>query len=204
MEVAEDVWGLLIPTNSRVTVVPPTRSSDQETDPDRETFAEAATTQTKMEPTEEEIKDANCFKACVFLAGVDRGRYKKVVDELNNEYVAGNIKYPEDVPEMFKMLSNRRGVSNSKYDKNQQKIDAIQDGVKDTSFLQKSPGNKQMKRIYCYKCGEKGHMAKDCPRNSENGSDDESSQGTKSSKTSSKSGKGRRKSLAQSDLGWSS
>ena len=127
------------------------------------------------------------------------------MDDLNNEYVAGNVKYPESVSEMFKLLSNRRGVGGfNKFGSKQRKLDALQDGVNEASFAQKKHNDKQMKRITCYACGEKGHMSHQCPRKNENGSDEESSQGTKSSKTSSKSGKGSRKSLAQSDLGWSS
>jgi hypothetical protein len=39
--------------------------------------------------------------ACVFLAGVNRHKYKTVLDDLNNDFVLGTVNYPEDIAGMM-------------------------------------------------------------------------------------------------------
>ena len=59
-----------------------------------------------------EIKVArDRFLACVFLAGVDRERYRDTIDELNNNYMRRGKEYPQDVQSMMIWLMKRRGSS---------------------------------------------------------------------------------------------
>jgi uncharacterized protein YifE (UPF0438 family) len=45
--------------------------------------------------TDAEVR--NKFQACAFLAGVDKVKYGKVINELNNSFLAGNNSYPPSV-----------------------------------------------------------------------------------------------------------
>ena len=132
----------------------------------------------KVLADDEEIKTArNKFLACVFLAGVDRQKYKDTIDELNNDYIRHGKAYPADVQSMMTWLMKRRGNGGSS-----NKEDDATDGV--TSFIQRSQG--QRDHIKCRNCGVYGHFADECPSLSEQekarirsakwrrGSDDES------------------------------
>ena len=88
----------------------------------------------------------------VFLAGVDRSKYKDAIDELNNDYMRHGKPYPADVHLMMTWLTKRRGNGSSS-----KKEDDNADGV--TSFAQ----IKQKTRVTCRGCGEKGHYGWECP-----------------------------------------
>ena len=93
------------------------------------------------------------FMACVFLAGVDRKRYGRMIDKLNNAYVAGNDMYPKTVEEALTMVS---------YYKDSGRKGGRKDGdgnPSEVSFLQKRKG------VVCYRCGKKGHYANECEEN---------------------------------------
>jgi len=107
----------------------------------------------KGSATDAQNKARDKFLACVFLAGVDRNRFKAVLDDLNNDFLTGNVSYPEDVPGMLALLSNRRGGGASS-----KKMDAIKDGAFNAGFSQVNK---------CYKCGKRGHIAKFCRAKSE-------------------------------------
>jgi len=132
LEVTEDVWGMLIPHKM------------------------------KGKPTADQEAARNKYLACVFLAGVDKSKYGNAVDDLNNDFLLGAISYPEDVPSMMTLLSNRRGDhGGNKY------VDALKDGDDDSSigslasFLQREKKDK-----VCYCCGERGHTSPNCPQRS--------------------------------------
>ena len=54
------------------------------------------------------------FVACLFLAGVDRDRYKDAIDEMNNDFLRHGKEYPTDVSSMVTWLLRRRGKASSK------------------------------------------------------------------------------------------
>jgi hypothetical protein len=102
----------------------------------------------------------DAFLACLFLAGVDRKRYKSVIDDLSNDFILGKVSYPKDVPGMLNLLVNRRGASGSP------KVDAIRDGVGGASFSQ-TDGNKYA-HYKCNKCKKLGHIKRFCPQLNQN------------------------------------
>jgi hypothetical protein len=109
----------------------------------------------KMKGKNSDVQDKSRlqFLACVFLAGVDRGQYKVVIDDLNNEFLMGKQCYPGDVQGMVNLLNNRRGD-----DRNNSQVDAMNDGVMVTSF------NQTEERRKCFICKEAGHIASNCPK----------------------------------------
>jgi hypothetical protein len=85
-----------------------------------------------QQPTATEMKSRNKFLACLFLANSDRARFKSVIDDLANDHQLGKNSYPEDVPGMLQLLTNRRGIRHGKA----KQIEDIQDVVSVTSFYQ--------------------------------------------------------------------
>ena len=107
----------------------------------------------------EQAAAMNKFLACAFLAGLDRGRYKQVIDGLNNDFLLGTTSFPEDVSGMLTLISNYRGarISNPK-------AEALLDGV---AFAQGG-------QAACYTCGSTKHKRHECPRNKKKKNDNES------------------------------
>ena len=93
------------------------------------------------------------FLACHYLGSMDE-RYKQAVDDLNNKYLMGLVKYPESVSDMLHMLTNRRGTGGQAG----KRREAQCDGEILTSFHQ------QAKHVKCWKCKEFGHVNSECPQ----------------------------------------
>ena len=95
----EESFGPFVPTKDLVTMVELTREIGEGKDLVEETYTE------KVIADDEEIKAArDKFLACVFLAGVDRSKYKDALDELNNDYIRHFKPYPSDVQSMMTWL----------------------------------------------------------------------------------------------------
>ena len=76
------MFGPFVPTRDLVTTVELTREVGEGKNIEEETYTE------KVLADEDEIKVArDRFLAFVFLAGVDRERYRDTIDELNNNYM---------------------------------------------------------------------------------------------------------------------
>ena len=116
----------------------------------------------KVTTTNDEDKARNKFLGRLFLDGVDKEQYGKVIQDLNNNHLAGVNKYPNTVEEAYNLLGNYMG-DKQHYRSGDKGEDTSTD--METSFAQTG------KRIICYKCGKPGHKKPDCP---ENNKDDDS------------------------------
>jgi hypothetical protein len=142
-------------------------------------------------------KASEKYRVMIFLCGLDKIRYGKLLDELHNAYLAKTDKYPSTMDDAVTLFSNYcDGQAPSK----QKKTDDDEDDGKqfERSFAQitKNKGKNLKKKgvkIVCYTCGQPGHASPKCPLKDQQ-SDDES---IKSS--SSKGSKGDRSQL----LHWS-
>ena len=96
--------------------------------------------------------EAECrdkFLVCVFLAGVCKNKYGKLINELNNAYLAGQENYPGSVESAMTMLSHyRSGDTRTKNNTDEESPEL--------SFAQ------ARKNVTCYKCGKNRYYASEC------------------------------------------
>jgi hypothetical protein len=93
----------------------------------------------KDELTKELAQDR--FLARILLMGADKGRFGTLLDELNNNYIAGNNRYPKTLEETIRLLTKYQGPQ-----KNPGKNSEDSDETKANSFAQQgkqknSPSN---------------------------------------------------------------
>jgi hypothetical protein len=96
----------------------------------------------------------------MMLSGADKKCYGKLLEDLNNNYLAGTDNYPLDVDSTVTLLSHYQDYqSNGGHNK----VDSDGGGGVETSFAQhkkkEKQKDKQKFRIQCWTCGEYGHMA---------------------------------------------
>ena len=98
----EDTSGPLLSTKEMYKVIEMTRVIQDGEEESSETYAETVLA------SENEIQIArDKFVACLFLAGVDRKRYKDAIDEMNNDYRRHGKEYPSSVQAMVVWLTKR-------------------------------------------------------------------------------------------------
>ena len=102
------------------------------------------------------------FKACIFLAGVNRDNHWPVIEDLKNDCIAGRDSYPANVEDMMELLSFRmRKSGKGKKGKASSNENGRNDGRPqvESSFVQR-----RTSQLVCHCCGESGHLARDCPQ----------------------------------------
>ena len=145
----EEMYGLLVPTKDMIQVEERTRIVGEGDEEHEENY-----NVTVLADRDVILEARNKFVACLFLAGVDRKKYKDAIDEMNNDFLRHGTEYPGDVSSMVTWLLKRRGGNNTNF-----REDASSDGVL-TSFAQVAPRKKSQKK--CAACGRDGHLAWDC------------------------------------------
>ena len=48
----------------------------------------------------------NATIACEFILGTDKTRFRKLMEDLENSFTQGDVKYPVDITELYKLLTN--------------------------------------------------------------------------------------------------
>ena len=142
----EDICGPLVPVRDLIKKVQQTRTVGEGDDAVDETY-----TVNELADEDTIYKARNQFVACIFLAGVDRDRYKDAINEMNNDFLRHGKEYPSDVSSMVTWLLKRRGKASNK------KEDDNTDGIVTSFALVKSRRKKK-----CVHCGREGHLASDC------------------------------------------
>ena len=100
----EDICGPLVPVRDLIKKVQQTRTIGEGDEAMEETY-----TVNELADEDAIYKARNQFVACIFLAGVDRDRYKDAIDEMNNDSLRHGKEYPGDVSSMVTWLLKRQG-----------------------------------------------------------------------------------------------
>jgi hypothetical protein len=114
------------------------------------------------------------YLAVAFLLSSDRGRYGRLIEGLENDFIQGQDRYPKNVAAAFSLLTNwkqstmrttempNEGVSflnTDDHDEEESEIALATDGQPKTNYKGK---NFDKAKVTCHKCGKKGHYAPEC------------------------------------------
>lgn len=98
--------------------------------------------------------------AIAFLVGCDRARYGKLLDDLENDFLQGDNRYPPTVVAAYNLVTNWK-------QENRFFRGPSADGVAFTNV------ERDFSHITCHKCHKKGHYATTCPERGTKSSDSE-------------------------------
>jgi hypothetical protein len=142
-----------------------------------------------------EARDATV--ACAFILGADKARFGKLKEDLENAYTQGNDKYPSDLTDAYKLLTNwkqdpRNHIQVVRRNENTADLaftnvaaegnDELSEQLSFANLGRNNPNNTNHPGIQCYHCQQMGHYADGCtnervarapryPRNDDAGTD---------------------------------
>ena len=116
----------------------------------------------------------NKMLAYIFITGCEMNKAEKLVEDLSNDYAKGDNKqrgkiYPQTIQEAAELVLNYKNYVNTQPTKNNRNSYGQRNSHQKSSFAQnRSNNDKDYSNYTCYKCGERGHIATFCPKNSGN------------------------------------
>ena len=117
-------------------------------------------TPTKTDPdtAEEKTKQRTQLQVMFFLSGADPARYKQLINELNNQYLAKTDNYPASLGAALDLLSHYH----AREDKPRaRRDDTATEAITETSFVQ----GRRPSGARCRLCEGRGHSETECPNN---------------------------------------
>jgi hypothetical protein len=116
--------------------------------------------ETQLEEVKTRAKEE--YLACAFLHSADRKCYGKLIEDLENDYIQKNNKYPKTLVEAYNLLIHWKQDP-----KNLMRIlGSTSNGVAFTNVREEqrtTTNGQDNSRITCWNCREMGHYSSSCP-----------------------------------------
>ena len=116
-------------------------------------------TKTTPNTAAEKTKQRTQLQVMLFLSGADPARYKQLINELNNQYLAKTDNYPASLDAALDLLSHYHAREDTK--PRARRDDTATEAITETSFAQ----DRRSPHARCPLCDGRGHSATVCPNN---------------------------------------
>jgi hypothetical protein len=117
-------------------------------------------TATLKELEESNATEKECYLTIAMLSTYDKSCYKKLSEDLENDYTKGSNHYPKTITEAYNLIVNDRQL------KLIGPVFNDSEGITFTNVESTRPARPRAPDIAivkCYNCNKKGHYSSDCP-----------------------------------------
>jgi hypothetical protein len=122
----------------------------------------AKATSDQLKQAKKNVRDK--FLVALMLSGANGVKYNDLKRNMKENFATGMSTYPESPEAVLRILNAYQPPAGW----NRRKQDARTGTEEGAMFAQAEGGDDSWKaRINCHKCGKKGHIARECPKNKE-------------------------------------